>query len=68
MVTFPQQKDIFVLMIAFFISSSLLLTGCASTEVSEVADVEVVDVDAVDTEEVDTEVVEDEVAEDVAEE
>ena len=73
MLSFPKQKNIFVLIVTFFISSSLLLTGCASNEISEVADVEVVETEAVETEAVDTEideaeVIEDEVTEDVAEE
>ena len=68
MLSFPQQKNIFVLIVTFFITSSLLLTGCASNEVSEVADVEVVKTEVVETEVVETEVVETEVTEDVAEE
>lgn len=47
MITFPQQKGVFVLIAAFFISTSLLLTGCASNEVGE-ADAEVVEAEAIE--------------------
>ena len=60
MFTFPQQKDIFVLIVAFIISSSLLLTGCASNEVVEVVDTEVVETEVVDGEVVESEVIEEE--------
>jgi phospholipid-binding lipoprotein MlaA len=47
MFTFLRRKDSFILIVAFFISSSLFLSGCASNEVVEVADVEIVDSEVV---------------------
>ena len=57
MFTFPQQKGSFILIVAFFISSSLFLTGCASNEIVEVADVEIVDSEVVKEEVVEEDVV-----------
>ena len=67
MLIFPQQKDVSVLFVAFFISTSLFLTGCASTEVVEVADVEVGDVEVVEDEVVEEVVVEEDIAEEESE-
>ena len=58
MFIFPQQKDSFILIVAFLISSSLFLTGCASNEVVDVADVEIVDSEVVQQEVVEEDVVE----------
>jgi phospholipid-binding lipoprotein MlaA len=63
-----QPKDVSALLIAFFISTLLLLTGCASKEVVKVVDVEVVEEVVVEGEIVDEVVVKDEVSEDVVEE
>ena len=64
MLIFAKQKDVSVLFTAFFISTSLLLTGCASTEKVEVVDVEVVEEVVVEEDVVEEEVVEGEVVED----